>query len=53
MEILFEKYTNIQKFITDYRKYQVKEDFLDFTSFIKAIQIDQYILYYFCLILTF
>ena len=43
MEILFEKYTNIQKFITDYRKYQVKEDFLDFVSFKKAIQIDQYI----------
>jgi DNA-directed RNA polymerase subunit H (RpoH/RPB5) len=43
MEILFEKYTNIQKFITDYRKYQVKENFLDFASFKKTIQIEQYI----------
>ena len=43
MEILFEKYMNIQKFITDYRKYKLDGEFLDYNVFKKTIQIEQYI----------
>lgn len=43
MEILFEKYTNIQKFIIEYRKYKLDGNFLDFSTFKKTIQIEQYI----------
>lgn len=43
MEILFEKYHNFQKFITDYRKYKLDGEFLDYNTFKKTIQIEQYI----------
>ena len=43
MEILFEKYRNFQKFVVDYRKYKLDGNFLDYTTFKKTIQIDQYI----------
>lgn len=43
MEILYEKYENIQKFIKVYRKYKVEGNFLDFSTFKKAIQVEQYI----------
>ena len=43
MEILYEKYTNIQKFIKEYRKYEINEKFHDFESFKKNMQIEQYI----------
>lgn len=43
MEILFEKYTNIQKFIVEYRKYKLDDAFLDFATFKKTIQIEHYI----------
>lgn len=43
MEILFEKYINIQKFIVEYRKYNLEGIFLDFATFKKTIQIEQYI----------
>jgi DNA-directed RNA polymerase subunit H (RpoH/RPB5) len=44
MEILFEKYKNIQKFITQYRKYNLVDDnFYDFKTFKKTIQIEQYV----------
>jgi DNA-directed RNA polymerase subunit H (RpoH/RPB5) len=43
MEILYEKYVNIQKFILTYRKYKVDNKFLDFPTFKKTIQTDQYI----------
>jgi len=45
MEILYEKYTFIQKFIKDYRKYKLEGEFLDFATFKKTIQIEQYILH--------
>lgn len=45
MEIFFEKYTNIQKFIVDYRQYKIEDKFHDFTSFKKTIQIEQYIVH--------
>lgn len=45
MEILFEKYKNIEKCIKNYRKYTVKEPFLEFTKFKKTIQIDQFIMH--------
>ena len=40
MEVLFDKYLNIQKFIVEYRKYQLEDAFLDFATFKKTIQID-------------
>lgn len=43
MEVLFDKYLNIQKFIVEYRKYQLDDAFLDFATFKKTIQIEQYI----------
>ena len=43
MEVLYEKYINIQKFITEYRKYKLNDQFLDFSSFKKTIQVEQYI----------
>jgi DNA-directed RNA polymerase subunit H (RpoH/RPB5) len=43
MDILFEKYENIQKFINVYRNYSTNEKFLDFTTFKKTMQIEQYI----------
>jgi DNA-directed RNA polymerase subunit H (RpoH/RPB5) len=44
MEILYEKYQNIQKFIIQYRKYDLVDDkFYDFKTFKKTIQIEQYI----------
>ena len=41
MEILYEKYKNVQTFITKYRKYKVNNEFLDFAAFKKTIQIEQ------------
>jgi DNA-directed RNA polymerase subunit H (RpoH/RPB5) len=43
MEILYEKYENIQKFITKYRHYTMEEKFLDFPTFKKSMQVEQYI----------
>jgi DNA-directed RNA polymerase subunit H (RpoH/RPB5) len=43
MEQLYEKYLNIQKFITDYRKYTVIDPFLEYSVFKKTIQLDQFI----------
>jgi DNA-directed RNA polymerase subunit H (RpoH/RPB5) len=43
MDVLFEKYINIQKFIINYRKYKLDDAFLDFAAFKKTIQIEQYI----------
>jgi len=43
MEILYEKYQNIQKCITSYRKYIVKDSFHDFNTFKKMMQVDQYV----------
>jgi DNA-directed RNA polymerase subunit H (RpoH/RPB5) len=44
MEILYTKYKNIQKFIVQYRKYNLVDDeFYDFKTFKKTIQIEQYI----------
>lgn len=45
MEILYEKYLNIQKFITDYRHYKLEGKFHDFAAFKKTIQIEQYVLH--------
>ena len=45
MEVLYKKYLNIQKFITEYRKYKTDDKFYDFDSFKKAIQIEQYVLH--------
>jgi DNA-directed RNA polymerase subunit H (RpoH/RPB5) len=43
MEQLYEKYLNIQKFVTDYRKYKLLDPFLEYNVFKKTIQVDQYI----------
>jgi DNA-directed RNA polymerase subunit H (RpoH/RPB5) len=44
METLYEKYKNIQKFITQYRKYKlVDSKFYEFKTFKKTIQVEQYI----------
>jgi DNA-directed RNA polymerase subunit H (RpoH/RPB5) len=43
MEQLYEKYLNIQKFITNYRKYNLVDPFLEYSVFKKTIQVDQYI----------
>ena len=43
MDILYEKYKNIQKFITEYRQYKIDEKFLDFNTFKKCMQIEQFI----------
>ena len=45
MEVLYEKYENIQKFIIEYRKYILHDDtsFYDFKTFKKNIQIEQFI----------
>ena len=43
MEILYNKYLNIQKFITEYRNYKLEDAFYDFTSFKKYIEVDQFI----------
>jgi DNA-directed RNA polymerase subunit H (RpoH/RPB5) len=43
MEVLYEKYINIQKFITEYRQYKLHDQFIDFSTFKKTIQIEQYI----------
>jgi DNA-directed RNA polymerase subunit H (RpoH/RPB5) len=45
MEILYEKYLNIQKFINVYRGYTMVEKFHDFASFKKIIQIEQFLLH--------
>jgi DNA-directed RNA polymerase subunit H (RpoH/RPB5) len=45
MEVLYEKYLNIQKFITDYRHYDMEEKFHGFASFKKTIQVEQYVLH--------
>lgn len=45
MEVLYKKYLNIQKFITDYRKYKMDDEFYDFAAFKKTIQIEQYVLH--------
>ena len=42
-DILYEKYLNLQKFIIDYRKFQIKEPFLDQKTFKKNIHNDHYI----------
>jgi DNA-directed RNA polymerase subunit H (RpoH/RPB5) len=43
MEQLYEKYLNIQKFVTDYRQYKLLDPFLEYNVFKKTIQVDQYI----------
>ena len=43
MEILFNKYKNIQKFILEYRKYETNDTFHDFPSFKKIVQVEQFI----------
>jgi len=43
MESVYEKYENIQKFIKEYRKYEMKDQFHDFESFKKNMQIEQFI----------
>jgi DNA-directed RNA polymerase subunit H (RpoH/RPB5) len=43
MDVLFEKYENIKKFILEYRRYKMEDNFLDFDTFKKAMQIEQYI----------
>ena len=43
MDNFYEKYINIQKFITIYRKYKLDDKFLDLTEFKKVMQFDQYI----------
>ena len=45
MEILYEKYENVQQFIIKYRKYQLAPDekFYEFADFKKNIQIEQFI----------
>lgn len=43
MDILYEKYINIQKFITEYRGYKIDEEFLDFKNFKKCMHIEQFI----------
>lgn len=45
MDVLFEKYENIQKFILSYRNYTLDEKFLDLQTFKKTMQIEQYILH--------
>lgn len=45
MEILYNKYTNIKKFITDYRKYKIDAGFYEFNVFKKNIQVDEYIMH--------
>jgi DNA-directed RNA polymerase subunit H (RpoH/RPB5) len=45
MEVLYTKYINIQKFITEYRNYTIEDKFYDFAEFKKIIQIEQYILH--------
>ena len=45
MEVLYGKYLNIQKFITEYRKYKNEDEFYTFDSFKKTIQIEQYIMH--------
>lgn len=43
MEIFYEKYVNIQKFITEYRKYKIKEKFHSYEDFRKFMQSEHYI----------
>jgi DNA-directed RNA polymerase subunit H (RpoH/RPB5) len=43
MDILFEKYENIQKCILTYRNYISNEKFLDLQTFKKTMQMEQYI----------
>lgn len=43
MDVLYEKYENIQKFIINYRKYNLVDQFIDFNTFKKSMQVDQYI----------
>jgi DNA-directed RNA polymerase subunit H (RpoH/RPB5) len=43
MEQLYEKYLNIQKFVTEYRQYKLVDPFLEYNVFKKTIQVDQYI----------
>jgi DNA-directed RNA polymerase subunit H (RpoH/RPB5) len=45
MEVFYEKYLNIQKFINEYRKYSTKDEYHDFAAFKKAIQIEEYIVH--------
>lgn len=45
MEVIFDKYQNIQKFITKYRKYKIDENFLDFDKFKLFMQNEEYILH--------
>lgn len=43
MESLYNKYENIKKFISSYRKYTTKEKFYDYDTFKKIMQVEQYI----------
>ena len=43
MDVLYEKYENIQKFITKYRQYKLVDQFIDFNTFKKSMQVEQYI----------
>ena len=43
MDNLFEKYENIKKFILEYRTYKMEEKFLDYNTFKKCMQIEQFI----------
>lgn len=43
MDVLYEKYENIQKFIINYRKYNLVDQFIDFNTFKKSMQVEQYI----------
>jgi DNA-directed RNA polymerase subunit H (RpoH/RPB5) len=43
MEVLYEKYENLQKFIIDYRQYTTDDTFYDFKTFKKTLQVEQYI----------
>ena len=46
MELFYEKYKNIYLiFINEYRKYKVEEAFMDFSTFKKNIQVNEYILH--------
>lgn len=42
--VIYRKYLNIQKFITEYRKFADVSPFLDRKTFKKTIQLDQYVL---------
>ena len=45
MDILYEKYVNIQKFIIEYRKYVMVDSFYTFELFKKNMDAEHYILH--------